>query len=63
MNKLKKFIKNFYLELLDTGERPILEKYFEEIIPDHQFAYEFAGKYVKNRTVLDFGCGGGYGTE
>lgn len=58
-----KKIKGFYLDLINTGERPILEKKLEEIIPDHQFAYKFAANYVKNKTILDFGCGGGYGTE
>jgi 2-polyprenyl-3-methyl-5-hydroxy-6-metoxy-1,4-benzoquinol methylase len=58
-----KRIKNLYLDLINTGERPILEKKFEDIISDHQFAYKFAVNYVKNKTVMDFGCGGGYGSE
>jgi SAM-dependent methyltransferase len=58
--KILKIIEN----LRNTGERPLLNTWFEDIDPVLQFAYKFAGeKIVKNDTVLDYGCGGGYGTE
>ncbi|CAN5154727.1 hypothetical protein BH11PAT1_BH11PAT1_2510 [soil metagenome] len=61
---LRTRIKNLYLDLLDTGERPILGRKFEDIIPEFQFAYNFARqKYAKDKSILDIGCGGGYGTE
>ena len=63
LKEFNKRIKCLYLGLINTGERPILEKKFEDIIPDHQFAYRFASRYIDGKTVLDFGCGGGYGTE
>ena len=47
----------------DNGERPIVGKYFEEVPECFTFAYKFSTKYIKNKTVLDYGCGGGYGTE
>ncbi len=47
----------------DNGERPIVNKYFEEIPECFTFAYKFSAKYTKNKTILDYGCGGGYGTE
>lgn len=50
-------------ELTNTGERPMLRKYFEEINLVLRFAYQQAVPYIKNKSVLDFGCGGGYGTE
>ncbi|MFA6047632.1 MAG: class I SAM-dependent methyltransferase [Parcubacteria group bacterium] len=56
--------KKIYLKIIDTGERPMLEKKFEEIHDEGvKFAYKFASDFVKDKTVLDFGCGGGYGTE
>ncbi len=50
-------------ELSNTGERPMIGKYFEEINPVLRFAYQQAVPYIKHKSVLDFGCGGGYGTE
>ncbi|MBI5873613.1 MAG: class I SAM-dependent methyltransferase [Candidatus Omnitrophica bacterium] len=51
-------------EIRNTGERPIINTKFEDVEPVLQFAYKFASKKIaENSTVLDFGCGGGYGTE
>lgn len=50
-------------EFQNTGERPVLNKKMEEVPTDISFAYKISTKYVKNKSVLDFGCGGGYGTE
>lgn len=56
--------KKIYLKIIDTGERPILGKKFEEINDEGvKFAYRFASDFIKDKTILDFGCGGGYGTE
>jgi len=56
-------LNKIYLELINTGERPMLETIFERINAVYQFSYIFASDLVKNKSVLDFGCGGGYGTE
>jgi SAM-dependent methyltransferase len=47
----------------DTGERPPLQKTFEQINSDLQFAYQHVSKSSKDKSILDYGCGGGYGTE
>jgi len=52
----------------DTGERHILNGHFNNkselyLHLLHIATYEYAEKFVKNKTVLDFGCGSGYGTE
>jgi len=49
--------------LKDFGERPQLKKTFEEINSDLRFAYQYVSQFVNNMSILDFGCGGGYGTE
>lgn len=57
-------ISELWNNLINTGERPLLGKDFQEITPTLRFAYEYAGKLVKIKSaVLDYGCGGGYGTE
>jgi SAM-dependent methyltransferase len=60
-------MKNFFKRLADEwqnkGERPFLYRKIEKIDPVYQFAYKYASKKVKGKSVLDFGCGGGYGTE
>ena len=57
-------LKNTLINLFkDFGERPTLYKNFEEINSDLQFAYKYVGKIAKNKSILDFGCGGGYGTQ
>ncbi|MBP9818327.1 class I SAM-dependent methyltransferase [Candidatus Shapirobacteria bacterium] len=57
---LKTKLPNLFL---DFGERPPFGKTFEEINSDTQFAYQIACKYCPNKTVLDYGCGTGHGTE
>lgn len=52
----------------DTGERHIPNGHFgnkSELYLHllHIATYEYAENFVKNKTVLDFGCGSGYGTE
>lgn len=59
MTLFHKIFSNIY----NTGERPLLNKKIEQIPNDIAFAYKFASKYIENKTVFDFGCGGGYGTE
>jgi 2-polyprenyl-3-methyl-5-hydroxy-6-metoxy-1,4-benzoquinol methylase len=55
---------HFLLNLFkDFGERPPLKRTFEDINSDLQFAYQYVSQYVSNKSVLDFGCGGGYGSE
>jgi SAM-dependent methyltransferase len=53
--------------LKDTGERHFLKTdfvdgadYYVHLL--HIASYEFALDYVKNKKVLDYGCGTGYGT-
>ncbi|RKS97780.1 class I SAM-dependent methyltransferase [Chryseobacterium defluvii] len=52
----------------DTGERHILNGNFNNtselyIHLMHIATYEYAKSFVKNKKVLDFGCGSGYGTK
>jgi len=47
----------------DFGERPPLKKTFEQINSDLRFAYQYVSQFVSNKSILDVGCGGGYGTE
>jgi len=63
MKKTKHFFRKIYLELINTGERPIVKTIFEDIRSVFRCAYEFAGTFAQGKSVLDFGCGGGYGTE
>ena len=48
-----------------TGERLVPSKFEEnaQLYIEHITRYIFAEKYVKNRVVLDVGCGCGYGTQ
>lgn len=57
------YLDNLINELKNTGERPILNQTIESVSNDLSFAYKFASKYAKNKTILDYGCGGGYGAE
>lgn len=47
----------------DNGERPPLQKTFEQIDPVLQYAYKNCSYYLKDKSIFDYGCGGGYGTE
>ncbi|MDD5255020.1 MAG: class I SAM-dependent methyltransferase [Candidatus Omnitrophica bacterium] len=46
----------------DTGERILLEKESPLMIARHLSAYVFASELVRQREVLDIGCGEGYGS-
>ena len=50
-------------ELVDSGERmiPPEENEISFVFARHKFAYQYASKFVKNKYVLDVGCGTGYG--
>ncbi len=52
-------------QLKDTGERMIPPRKDEVsfVFARHRFAYEYAVQYVAEKTVLDVGCGTGYGCE
>jgi cyclopropane fatty-acyl-phospholipid synthase-like methyltransferase len=56
MFSLTRFLRN-------NGERPPLFKTFEQIPAVLQFAYHHVSPLVSDKTILDYGCGGGYGTE
>jgi 2-polyprenyl-3-methyl-5-hydroxy-6-metoxy-1,4-benzoquinol methylase len=52
----------------DTGERHILNENFNNkselyLHLMHIATYEYAKNFVKNKKVLDYGCGSGYGTH
>jgi ubiquinone/menaquinone biosynthesis C-methylase UbiE len=46
-----------------TGERVIEGTTPDRIWSDHVARYEFANRYVKDKTVLDIACGTGYGSS
>jgi SAM-dependent methyltransferase len=46
-----------------TGERVIPGKVDEALWYEHMARYIFAADFVKDKTVLDAGCGSGYGTD
>lgn len=48
---------------LNTGERILLEKESPLMIARHFCAYKFAEDYAAGRSVLDIGCGEGYGAH
>jgi len=50
-------------ELVDSGERmiPPEENEISFVFARHEFAYHYASKFVKDKYVLDVGCGAGYG--
>jgi len=61
---LKLSWKRFLNELRNSGERPLVNLKIEEVNDDLQFAYKFAASRIASgASVIDFGCGGGYGTE
>lgn len=49
--------------IADTGERILLEKESPLMIARHFCAYRFAKDFVYGKTVLDIGCGEGYGSH
>lgn len=47
-----------------SGERSMTDtSIMETTIEQHKFAYNYAKRYVKNKTVLEIGCGTGYGSN
>ena len=46
----------------DHRSNRIDPKLLEACYPDHESRYSFARRYVRGKTVLDVGCGFGYGT-
>jgi SAM-dependent methyltransferase len=50
-------------EIVDTGERILLEKETPLMIARHFCAYKFAKAFIRQRDVLDIGCGEGYGAD
>lgn len=62
--QLNNYLKKIWLSFTDNGERPSINKKIEDISSDSRFCYEFASSKIKNKDIiLDYGCGGGYGTE
>jgi SAM-dependent methyltransferase len=51
------------MEIVNTGERILLEKESPLMIARHFCAYRFAKDYAENKRVLDIGCGEGYGSS
>lgn len=51
------------IQPVNTGERILLEKETPLMIARHLSAYQFAKGYVGGKTVLDIGCGEGYGSH
>jgi len=50
-------------EIINTGERILLEKETPLMIARHFCAYKFANAFVGAKVVLDIGCGEGYGSD
>ncbi len=50
-------------EIINTGERILLEKETPLMIARHFCAYRFAKSLVSGKEVLDIGCGEGYGSD
>ena len=50
-------------EIVNTGERILLEKETPQMIARHLCAYTFASSYCAAKKVLDVGCGEGYGSS
>jgi 2-polyprenyl-3-methyl-5-hydroxy-6-metoxy-1,4-benzoquinol methylase len=50
-------------QINNTGERILLEKETPLMIARHFCAYKFAQNLVKDKQVLDIGCGEGYGSD
>ena len=49
-------------EIINTGERILLDKETPLMIARHFCAYKFAKDFVSGKKVLDIGCGEGYGS-
>jgi len=53
------------IEISDTGERilPTQKDEVSIVFSRHKFAYEYVQQFVENKTVIDVGCGTGYGCK
>ena len=51
--------------LSDTGERmiPTSDKEISFVFERHRFAYRYISRFIKNCSVVDVGCGTGYGCK
>lgn len=54
---------NRFLSFLERGERPLGGKPFDEMDGVHTKPYIYAAQFVQDKSVLDCGCGGGYGSD
>ena len=52
-------MSNWQTERIDPKHTPWFGK---KTVLEHQLRYSFAQKFVKNKTVIDLGCGIGYGS-
>lgn len=59
----KTFLNRIISNFSDFGERPPLNQSFEDINQDLQFSYQLVSYSISSESILDYGCGGGYGTE
>jgi 2-polyprenyl-3-methyl-5-hydroxy-6-metoxy-1,4-benzoquinol methylase len=50
-------------EIINTGERILLEKETPLMIARHFCAYKLAKDFAKGKIILDIGCGEGYGAD
>jgi 2-polyprenyl-3-methyl-5-hydroxy-6-metoxy-1,4-benzoquinol methylase len=57
--KHKKSADNWQIERLDPRVAPW---YSKKLVLEHTERYRFAGKYVKDKTVVELGCCTGYGS-
>lgn len=53
------------ISIIDSGERiiPVAEGEISFVFSRHRFAYEYIRQFVANKTVIDVGCGTGYGCK
>ncbi|HHS13285.1 MAG TPA: class I SAM-dependent methyltransferase [bacterium] len=53
------------IEITDTGERilPTREGEISVVFSRHRYAYEYVQQFVKDKIVIDAGCGTGYGCD
>lgn len=56
--KIKK--SSWHIERLDPKKKNLLTK---KLIAEHVVRYEFTRPYIRGKTVVDLGCGSGYGSN
>ncbi|HDQ00099.1 MAG TPA: class I SAM-dependent methyltransferase [bacterium] len=56
---------NQHISIHDSGERILPTQPGETsfVFARHQFAYRYVQQFVENKTVVDIGCGSGYGSH